>query len=202
MCEIPSGERAEEIRSAVLSKYRRVSVSPEGCFSYPTGKEGALKLGYDPSWYGFLPMDVVLRFVGVGNPFQIRKPKPGDCILDAGCGCGLDTFIAASFAGASGRGVGIDFTAEMLAIPCAAAPLFSRGNALFCLSSIESLPFENASFDLVISNGVLNLVVDKPAAFSEIARVLRPEGALVAADLLVIEKIPAEVLANTDAWST
>jgi len=202
MIEIPSPERATEIRSAVQSRYRRVAVSPEGCFAYATGKDGVLQLGYDPSWLASLPVDVVNRFVGVGNPFRIRKPKSGDRILDAGCGCGLDTFVASSLAGVQGRAVGIDLTGEMLAIPRAAAPFFAPGNVEFLQGSIEGLPFENASFDLVISNGVLNLVPDKPAAFSEIARVLRPEGVLAAADLLVIESIPHEILTSTDAWST
>ena len=202
MPEIPSRERAAEIRSAVKLKYQKAVVNPGGHFSYPVGRESALKLGYDPSWLGSIPEDSVNGFVGVGNPFRIRVPAPGDRVLDAGCGCGFDTFIAALLAGSQGKAAGIDLTAEMLAVPRAAAASFRQGNVEFREGSIENLPFDDAAFDLVISNGVLNLVPDKPAAFSEIARVLRPEGALVAADLLVIETIPPEVLANTDAWST
>jgi ubiquinone/menaquinone biosynthesis C-methylase UbiE len=101
-------------------------------------------------------------------------------VLDAGCGCGLDTFIAASLAGPSGRAVGIDLTKEMLALPRAVADSFKRGNVEFREGTLEKLPFDDSSFDLIISNGVLNLIPDKGAAFAEIARVLSPGGVLVA----------------------
>ena len=113
----------------------------------------------------------------------------------------MDTLIAALLAGSQGQAVGIDLTKEMLDLARVAASS-GIGNVEFKEGSIEALPFEDASFDLVISNGVLNLIPNKAAAFSEIARVLRPEGALAAADLLVVETIPQEILANTDAWST
>jgi SAM-dependent methyltransferase len=202
MPETLSSERADEIRSAVKSKYQKVAVSPEGLFSYPVGKESVLKLGYDPSCLASVPANVVSRFVGVGNPFKVRAPKPGDRVLDAGCGCGFDTFVAASMAGTSGRAIGIDLTAEMLAVARAGAESCAGSNVEFLAGSLEKLPFEDSSFDLVISNGVLNLITDKEATFAELARVLNRKGALVAADLLVIETIPPEVLANTDAWST
>jgi arsenite methyltransferase len=162
----------------------------------------ALRLGYDPSWFEIVSVEVLHRFVGVGNPFSIRAPKAGDRVLDAGCGCGFDTFIAASLAGSSGRAVGIDLTAEMLNVARTAAVLFNNGNVEFREGSLEKLPYDDRFFDLVISNGALNLIPDKKAAFSEIARVLRPGGVLVAADLLLIDNIPPEILSNTDAWST
>jgi arsenite methyltransferase len=197
-----SPEKAEELRNAVKSKYQKVAVSPEDLFLYPVGRESALRLGYDPSWLRLVPEDLVNRFVGVGNPFKIQMPRPGDRILDAGCGCGFDTFIAAALAGSSGKALGIDITKEMLLLPRAAAGSFKDGNVEFREGSLENLPFDDASFDLVISNGVLNLVPDKPAAFAEISRVLRRQGILAVADLLVIDTIPPEVLASTDAWST
>ena len=200
--ETLSPERANEIRNAVKSKYKQVAISPIGRFAYPVGVEGALKLGYASSWLESVPATVADRFVGVGNPFGIRTPKPGDRVLDAGCGCGFDTFIAGSMTGKSGMAVGIDITAEMLGVAQSASELFEHGNVEFREGSIEQLPFENGYFDLVISNGVLNLIPDKQTAFEEIARVLRPKGALIAADLLVMETIPPEVLASTDAWST
>jgi SAM-dependent methyltransferase len=196
-----SSERAEEIRDSVKEKYRKVTESPDGLFAYPVGEEGARGLGYDPLWLKLVPADVIRRFVGVGNPLRICAPKTGDRVLDAGCGCGFDTFVAASLAGPSGNAVGIDFTAEMLVFPRAAAESFRYRNVKFLEGMLEQLPFENNSFDMAISNGVLNLVPDKGVAFRELARVLRPGGVLVCADLLVIETIPPEVLANTDAWS-
>jgi arsenite methyltransferase len=202
MLEIPSCAQPEDIRVAVQSKYQKVAESPEGLFPYPVGKNGVLGLGYDPSWLELVPDDVISRFVGVGNPFRIRVPKAGDRVLDAGCGCGFDTFIAASLAGPLGHAVGIDFTKEMLVLPRAVAESFNHGNVEFRQGTLEKLPFDDSSFDLVIANGVLNLIPDKGVAFAEIARVLLSGGALVAADLLVIGAIPADLMANTDAWST
>jgi arsenite methyltransferase len=109
-------EHSSEIRSSVKSKYREVAVKAEGHFPYPTGRESALKLGYDPSWLESVPGEVVERFVGVGNPFSIRMPKPGERILDAGCGCGMDAFVSSILVGPEGRVSGVDLTAEMLAL--------------------------------------------------------------------------------------
>lgn len=197
-----SPERAGEIQAAVKSKYRKVAVSAEGCFSYPVGMESALKLCYEPTWIRDVPAEVTSRFVGVGNPFRFCAPGPGSRVLDAGCGCGFDAFIAASMAGPSGMAVGVDITKEMLTVARTAAESFKNGNVRFEEASLEKLPFDDASFDLIISNGVLNLIPDKQAAFAECARVLRAQGTLVSADLMVIESIPPEVLENTDAWST
>jgi arsenite methyltransferase len=201
-CEAVSPERAAEIRAEIKSKYKAVSVQPEGHFPYPVGRESALKLGYDTKWIEGMPAEVVDRFVGVGNPIRIRLPHRGACVLDIGCGCGMDAFVAASLAGPDGQATGLDLTEEMLAHARLAAIRSGLVNLEFRQGSAESLPFDTAVFDLVISNGVLNLVPDKAAAFSEIARVLRQGGAFAAADLLVIETIPPEVLAGKDAWST
>ena len=195
-------KRLEEIRNAVRSKYRTVAIKPEGHFPYPIGKESALTLGYDPLILEKIPDKIVRRFVGVGNPFKIRTPRSGDYVLDAGCGCGMDTFIAALLAGPQGRAIGIDLTEEMLGSPRSAVAAFKLGNVEFRAGSIEALPFDDAALDMVISNGVLNLVPDKAAAFAEIARVLRPEGAFIAADLLVVDTIPSDVLESMDSWST
>ena len=202
ICEPLSPERAADIRTAIKTKYRSVSLQPEGHFPYPVGRESALSLGYDAAWIDSIREDVTARFVGVGNPFGFRKPHPGEHVLDIGCGCGMDTLIAASLAGEEGRSIGLDITEEMLGWARSAAAAMGRRNVGFLAGSADILPFADAAFDLVISNGALNLVPDKAAAFSEIARVLRPGGALAVADLLVMETIPPEVLASKDAWST
>src|SRR5512135_1427957 len=101
--ECLSEQRREELRSAVRGKYRGVARSPEGCFTYPIGRESALGLGYRPEWLAAVPPNIVERFVGVGNPFTIRMPGPGDRVLDVGCGCGMDTFVAAGLVGPKGR---------------------------------------------------------------------------------------------------
>ena len=193
---------SEELRDSVRARYRAVAQRTAGHFPYPVGRTSALDLGYQPEWLEAVPPDLVDRFVGVGNPFRIRTPQAGDRVIDLGCGCGLDAFVAAGLVGAQGRVVGIDLTQEMLA----PARRGKEARVLACLEFLEgdagSLPFPDESFDLAISNGVLNLVPDKGAVFREIRRVLRPGGTLAAADLLVVESVPAEVLANLDAWSS
>ncbi len=197
-----AGKWTEQLKSAVKRKYCGVSRKPEGQFPYPVGQESLERLGYPREWISAVPGDVVDRFVGVGNPFRIRPVRKGDRVLDIGCGCGLDSFIAALQTGQEGLVFGIDLTAEMLEWACRAKEKVLLENLHFREGSAEELPFEDASFNLVISNGVLNLVPDKESAFREIARVLRPEGNFVAADLVVVESIPEETLASMDAWST
>jgi arsenite methyltransferase len=197
-----NGCDARAIHETVRAKYRLFAAKPEGHFSYPTGRRGALAQGYDPAWLDAAPPEVVERFVGVGNPFEVRRPVPGDRVLDVGCGAGLDAFVAAGLVGPSGRVVGVELTQEMLDTPRAALAARPMTQLAFEEADAAALPFPDASFDVVVSNGVLNLVPDKDAAFREIRRVLRPGGTLAAADLVVLDAIPAEQLASKDAWSS
>ena len=199
---IPDSKRAAEIRNAVKSKYKTVSSKPEGNFPYPVGKESLQKLEYDPVCLEFIPDEIKEHFVGVGNPFSIINLKQGNKVLDAGCGSGLDSFAASLLAGPRGRVCGVDMTQEMLTLPRYYSDKSKNKNLEFYEASIEALPFEDNTFDVVISNGVLNLVPDKKTAFSELARVLKSGGVLAAADLVVMEEIPPEVLESKDAWST
>jgi len=192
-------EHRDELRRAVREKYRGVSDQPAGPFPYPVGRESAIALGYDPAWLEAVPDDVADRFVGVGNPFGVQRPASGARVLDLGCGSGLDVFVAAVLVGAAGRAVGLDLTPEMLAWP---RRHVAGRNVEFHEGLIEALPFEDESFDMAISNGALNLVPEKDAAFREIFRVLVPGGAFAVADLLVTATVPEEVLKRMDAWST
>jgi SAM-dependent methyltransferase len=190
------------IHDAVQRKYREVSRQPQGHFSYPVGRDSLRRLGYAPEWLAGLPSNVVERFVGVGNPFHLRQPGEGEWVLDVGCGCGLDAFVAAHLAGRRGYSAGLDLTIEMLGVARDARDRLGRGNLAFVEGTAEALPFESETFDLVVSNGALNLVPDKEAAFQSIWRVLRRGGTLAVADLIVIETIPEKVLKDVDAWST
>jgi SAM-dependent methyltransferase len=193
---------AEDLRRAVRDKYRLCAESPGDRFPYPVGRASAERLGYEAEWLRRIPAPVVDRFVGVGNPFRARRPAWGERVLDVGCGCGLDVFVASILVGARGSATGLDLTPEMVDRARAAAALWPIRNVAFEAGDVEAMPFPDASFDVVVSNGALNLAPDKDRAFREIARVLRPGGHLAAADLLVVDTVPADVLASMDAWST
>jgi len=201
--ECPTSARAAELRAAVREKYSAVSREAErGNFAYPVGTQSIARLGYHSEWFADVPSSIAERFVGVGNPFGVRPARKGERVLDVGCGCGFDTFVTAGLIGPGGLAVGLDLTPEMLEIARTALAQTKINNLQFREGQAEALPFDDASFDLVISNGVLNLVPDKDVAFKEIVRVLRPGGDFVAADLVVVESIPAHLLASMDAWST
>jgi arsenite methyltransferase len=195
-------DRDRAIHDAVQGKYREVARQPLGHFSYPIGRESLRGLGYAPEWLAGIPAEVADRFVGVGDPFHLRRPGEGESVLDVGCGCGLDTLVSALLVGARGRAVGLDLTHGMLAVAHTARNRQGLRHLAFVQGAAEALPFRDEAFDQVISNGVLNLVPDKDAAFREIWRILRPGGMLTVADLIVVETIPDEVLYDLDAWST
>jgi ubiquinone/menaquinone biosynthesis C-methylase UbiE len=186
---------------AVRHRYAAVAREPRGQFPYPVGVESLSRLGYETRWTASLPAHVVERFVGVGNPLRVRPPRRAEGVLDVGCGCGVDTLVAAQLVGSPGRAVGLDASPEMLDYPRNAAALHGRA-ATFVQGVAEQFPFADGSFDLVISNGALNLATDKDRAFLEIARVLVAGGEMVVADLIVKEAIPEHLLASMDAWST
>jgi arsenite methyltransferase len=178
------------IRNGIAQKYRKVAVSPAGLFRYPTGEGSARHLGYPPDLLVPIPPEIRERFVGVGNPFALGPIRPGESLLDLGCGAGFDAFVAAQLVGPAGRVVGIDLSPEMLAVARAGQAEAGFPELEFREASVEALPFPDASFDVALSNGVLNLVPDKPAALREIFRVLRPGGRLQACDIGLVGDRP------------
>lgn len=171
------------VRQGITEKYRKVAVSPEGLFRYPTGEASALGLGYPPHMLSAIPRRIRERFVGVGNPFALGPIRPGEVLLDLGCGTGFDALVAAQLVGPAGRVVGIDLSCEMLAVAKAGQGETSFAQVAFLAAGVELLPFSDGSFDAALSNGVLNLIPDKPAAVREIFRILRPGGRLQACDI-------------------
>jgi SAM-dependent methyltransferase len=181
---------AAMIHQGVIDKYRKVAESPEGLFRYPTGESSALGLGYPAQIVGAVPADIRARFVGVGNPFALGAVRPGDAALDLGCGAGFDAFVAASAVGPTGRVAGVDLSLEMLAVAESGRAAAGLSNVEFRQADVEALPFPDASFDVALSNGVLNLIPDKPAALREVFRVLRPGGQLQACDMGLVGEEP------------
>ena len=189
------------LREEVKAKYRAVAIDPHGSYHFHTGRPLARRLGYDEAATGALPDSAVAAFAGVGNPFSLGALKPGERVVDLGSGGGFDCFIAAAQVGPEGRVVGIDMTEEMLDRSRAASTAMGVRNVEFRQGVIESLPIDDGSVDVVISNGVINLCADKRQVFAEILRVLRPGGRLQFADIANGKEIPAGALRNIDLWT-
>lgn len=188
------------IREAIRKKYVHVAQSPEGRFRYPVGRAGALAMGYAPELLHHVPDDVLAFFCGVGNPFALGPINPGESILDVGCGAGIDLAIASLLVGPSGKVCGIDLIPEM--VDRARHNLDLAGVAADVrIAGAENIPYGDAMFDVVISNGAFNLSPLKEQSFGEVYRVLRPGGRLQFADMVVDEALPPEVVGSLEAWS-
>jgi len=195
-----TGQDKQQIEANIRAKYGRVAVSPEGQFRYPIGRAGLEALGYDPEILKTLPEPVAASYCGVGNPFSLGPIREGAAVLDIGCGAGVDAIIAAKMTRPSGTVTGIDLVPEMLAKAKENARLAGVDNALFQESGAEQLPFSDNSFDVVISNGVFNLVVDKAKALGEVLRVLKPGGRFMLADQVLVRKLPQDNGARVASW--
>jgi arsenite methyltransferase len=198
--ELTPQER-QRIAEGIRGKYVRVAVSPEGLFRYPTGRAGLAALHYDPQLIRALPGSVVDAYCGVGNPFTLGPVRAGDAILDIGCGAGVDTIIAARLTGPSGSATGLDMVPEMVARAQENARLAGASNVDFRSGSAEELPFPDNSFEVVISNGVFNLIVDKARALGEVYRVLKPGGRFLLADQILAGELPKETKARIENWA-
>lgn len=201
---MPEFNRAEKqkIASSVLDKYEKVAESPRGQFKYPTGREGLEKLGYDMDLTGKLPDAVLEFYVGVGNPFAPGRPSPGMKVLDIGSGAGVDTLLAAIMAAPDGAAAGIERSRPMTARARQNRRLSRVGNAGFVEGSAEALPFPAEYFDIVISNGVYNLVVEKQKALNEAFRVLKKGGRIQIADQILTGLPETDHKARLESWFT
>jgi arsenite methyltransferase len=188
------------IHTKILEKYARAAVSPAGSFNYPTGAPGLRQLGYGEDWWRDFPPALVESFCGVGNPFSLGPLRPGEIVLDLGCGAGFDVAVAARLVGSEGRVVGIDITPDMVTRAWELSALLPFRNLSFQVASAESLPFPSRFFDVVTSNGAFNLVIDKETAAREIFRVLKPGGRLHLADMVLVAPLPSEQANRVDNW--
>jgi arsenite methyltransferase len=188
------------LKSEIKKTYACVATQPEDDFIFPTGRGWAADLGYPPQLLARLPGTSAESFAGVANPFSLGELRPGERVLDLGCGAGTDTLVAAQMVGAEGRVTGIDMTPEMLAKARASAVAMGLEVELV-EGEAESLPFPSESFDVVISNGVIDLVPDKDAVFSEVFRVLVPGGRIQVADVTIQNPVSEEGRRNIDLWT-
>jgi SAM-dependent methyltransferase len=188
------------LKSEIKKTYASVSDEPEREFIFPTGRAWAEDLGYPPELAN-VPDSAVESFAGVANPWTMGRLSPGERVLDLGSGAGTDSLVAAQMVGPDGSVTGIDMTPEMLAKARSAATAMRAGNVEFVESEAEHLPFADASFDVVISNGVIDLIPDKDAVFAELHRVLVPGGRMQIADVTIQNPVSAEGRRNIDLWT-
>jgi SAM-dependent methyltransferase len=192
----------EDIKQAVQSKY--ASVAKSGLSSGHSGVRAVAEaFGYTPDQLASIPAEANMG-LSCGNPTASASLKPGETVVDLGCGGGLDVFLAAAKVGPTGKAIGIDMTPEMIERARRNAAQGADGkpitNVEFHLATIDRLPLPDASVDCVISNCVINLAPDKPAVFREIARVLKPRGRLAVSDIALKKPLPAEIESDLMAY--
>ncbi len=188
------------LKREIKKTYAQLSQEPEKDFVFPTGRAWAEDLDYPPELAN-VPDAAAESFAGVANPFSLGRLEPGERVVDLGCGAGTDSLIAAQMVAPGGRVTGIDMTPEMLAKARDAAEELGAENVEFVEGEIEHLPFADGSVDVVISNGVIDLVPDKDAVFAEIFRVLRPGGRMQLADVTIQNPVSEEGRRNIDLWT-
>ena len=188
------------LKSEIKKTYASVSSEPEKEYIFPNGRRWAEDLGY-PEELANVPDTAAQSFAGVANPFSLGRLAAGERVLDLGSGAGTDSLVAAQMVGPEGSVTGIDMTPEMLAKARAAAGEMGATNVEFVEAEAERLPFPNGGFDVVISNGVIDLIPDKDAVFSELFRVLAPGGRMQIADVTIQRPVSEEGRRNIDLWT-
>jgi arsenite methyltransferase len=188
------------LKSEIRKTYASVSLEPGKDFIFPTGRAWAEDLSY-PDELDRVPDQVAESFAGVANPFSLGRLEAGERVLDLGSGAGTDSLVAALMVGPEGTVTGIDMTPEMLAKSRAGAAELGLENVTFVEGEAERLPFADESFDVVISNGVIDLIPDKDAVFSELYRVLGPGGRVQIADVTIRKPVSDEGKRNIDLWT-
>ena len=188
------------LKSEIKKTYASLSAEPEKDFIFPTGRAWAEDLGYPPELAN-VPDTAVESFAGVANPWKLGRLEPGERVLDLGSGAGTDSLIAAQMVGPKGHVTGVDMTQQMLEKARTAATEMGTTHLEFVEAEAERLPFSDGSFDVVISNGVIDLVPDKDAVFDEIDRVLRPGGRLQLADVIIHHEVSEDARKRIDLWT-
>jgi SAM-dependent methyltransferase len=190
------------LREEIQKTYTTVSTRPGEEFIFPTGRGWAEDLGYPQPELSNVPDASVDSFAGVANPHSLGRIEEGAIVLDLGCGAGTDLLIAAQMVGPAGHVIGIDMTPAMLGVAAANARQMGVADRVELHEAlIEHLPLRDRSVDVVISNGVIDLVPDKDAVFAEIDRVLRPGGRLQIADVVIHTEVSEDARKRIDLWT-
>ena len=195
------GVDPDALRAEIRLKYAEVATNPDGAFHFHTGRPLATRLGYPTSILTSLPDSAIASFAGVDNPFKAGHIPVGARVLDLGSGGGFDAFVAAELVGPTGQVVGVDMTPEMLARARREASRLGLRNVEFRAGVLEQLPVDDDWADVVISNGVLNLVADKVLVLREALRALRSGGVLQFADIAVGRSVSAAARCDIELWT-
>ncbi len=190
----------DDIKHAVKEKYSQVALKPGAKFNFPVGRKFAESVGYPPEVLDALPAGMSESFTGAGNPQPFSDPRPGEAVLDIGCGAGLDLYFYAKAVGDSGKVYGLDISGAMT--DKAGENLESAGvrNVEFLNAPADAIPLPDRSVDLVTANGIYNLSPDKTAVMREACRVLKPGGRTVFAEIVLKAPLPEEIRKSMDDW--
>jgi SAM-dependent methyltransferase len=194
-------DKREFIFKAVADMYTDVATHPEKTFHFPTGRLACLFVGYPAHQLDRVPATAVESFAGVGYPFAADVIRAGDVVLDIGSGAGTDTLIASTLVGPHGKVYGLDMTPAMLDKLRRNVAAMRAENVVPTAGNAEEIPLPDASIDVVTSNGVLNLVPDKPRAFAEIARVLKAGGRLQISDISLAKPVSEKSRSDPKLWA-
>lgn len=190
------------LRAEVQSMYARVATAPDGDFHFHRGPAyAAERLGYDAGELARLPASVTASFAGIGNPHLIQPLETGATVLDMGCGAGTDLLLAGMHVGPTGRAIGVDMTESMAGRARAGAADAGLSHVDVRLGDATSMPVPDGSIDVLISNGVFNLVPDKALALAEMFRVIAPGGRLQIADIALGTELEADAKRDVDLWT-
>jgi SAM-dependent methyltransferase len=200
MVAIVSNKR-EFIFKAVADMYTDVATHPEKTFHFPTGRLACLFVGYPGRQLDLIPAAAPESFAGVGYPFAASAIREGDVVLDVGSGSGTDALIASTLTGLHGKVYGLDMTQAMFDKLRRNIAAMGAQNVVPLEGNAEEIPLPDASVDVVTSNGVLNLVPDKPRAFAEIARVLKPGGRVQISDISLAKPVSDKSRSDPKLWA-
>jgi len=191
----------DRLEREVKAMYRDVAESADAEFHFETGRQLADRLGYDTADLRYVPDAAIDSFAGVGYVFDLAGLEPRERVLDLGSGSGMDAFVAGLHVTETGTVTGIDMTEAQVDRANVHAADGGFHNVSFRQGYIEDLPFEDESFDAVISNGVINLSAEKMRVFEEANRVLRPGGRLAVSDIVSEEQMPERIKSDADLWA-